>query len=202
KAVAFYYKFKGTSYDGEMKEPIKAEWFIQGYDKSRSVLFDEDGKVTEVEILNGKDGWDKVGDQSAEHETDEQLDEIRENIYLNWIMMLVPLKGKEFRLTAADETSVGDHRAVGLTVERDKHASITLYFDKETNLLVKYERKLKHEGHEYHEVGIASDYRDVQGTKQSFKLEVSWDGAKHADFVATEMKLHEKPLDDKLFEKP
>jgi hypothetical protein len=204
KPVAFYYKFKGTAYEGDKKTPTVGEWFIQGYDKDRSVEFDEDGKVTEIEVLNGKDGWIKEGDQPTERQSDDQLALRRELIYLNWVTMLAPLKGNEFRLSTADETTVGDRKAVGIVVKHDKHRPVTLYFDKETNLLVEYERKFKDpdKGSDVDEVCLLSDYRDVQGTKQPFKAEVTWDGAKYVDLTITEMKLHEKPLDDKLFEKP
>ncbi len=204
KPVAFYYKVKGTAYEGDKKTPTAGEWYIQGYDKDRSVEFDEDGKVTEIEVLNGKDGWIKEGDQPTERQSDDQLALRRELIYLNWVTMLAPLKGKEFRLSTADETTVGNRKVVGIVVKHDKHRPVTLYFDKEINLLVEYERKFKDpdKGNDVDEVCRLSDYRDVQGTKQPFKAEVKWDGAPYVDLTITEMKLHEKPLDDKLFEKP
>ena len=49
---------------------------------------------------------------------------------------------------------------------------------------------------------MTSDYRNVQETKQAFKVEVFWDGVKVSDLLISEMKLHEKPLDEKLFSKP
>jgi hypothetical protein len=49
---------------------------------------------------------------------------------------------------------------------------------------------------------IVSDYRSVQDTKQSFKMEIPWDKETVFDVVMTELKLSEKPLDEKLFVKP
>ncbi|HKD37926.1 MAG TPA: hypothetical protein VKB78_14035 [Pirellulales bacterium] len=204
KPVAFYYKVKGTLYEGEKKTPTAGEWFIQGYDKERSISFDEDGKTAEIEVVNGKDGWIKEGDQPAERQTDDQIGLRRELVYLNWVTMLAPLKGKDFRLSMAGSAPVGDRKTVAITVEHDKHRPVTLYFDKDTNLLLKYERKFKNPdtGNDVVEDCLLSDYRDVQDTKQPFKAEVKWDGAPYVDLTITEMKLHEKPLDDKLFEKP
>jgi hypothetical protein len=204
KPVAFYYKFKGTVYDGDNKTPINAEWFIQGYDKERSVSFGEDGKAAEIEVLNGKDCWLKVVDQPTELQSDEQLQYHRELIYVNWVTMLAPLNGKEFHLSKADDTVVDDRKAMGIKVEHDKHQPIKLYFDKENKLLVKYTRKLKDPdtGKDVDEECVFSDYRDVQQTKQPFKADVTWDGAKYLELALTQVKLHEKPLDDKLFEKP
>jgi hypothetical protein len=42
----------------------------------------------------------------------------------------------------------------------------------------------------------------VQGTKQAFKVVQSWNGTKTSDLQITEMKLYDKPLDEKLFSKP
>jgi hypothetical protein len=204
KPVAFYFKFKEVQYDGDKKTLTTGEWFLQGHDQERAVSFDEDGKTTEIVVLNGKDGWSKEADQPAERLSDEQLEYQQEMVFLNWVTMLAPLKGKEFRLATSDETTVGDRKAVGITVTQEKHRPVTLYFDKESHLLVKWKRKLKDPdtSKEVDEECVFSDFRDVQGTKQPFKAEVTWDGAKVMDLTVTEAKLHEKPLDDKLFEKP
>jgi outer membrane lipoprotein-sorting protein len=205
KFVGMYFKVKGTAYDEDKKKtPLSYEWFIQGEDKERTVSLDEDNKVTEVEVVNGKEGWVKEGDQASENLSSEQLESRREIIYLNWATMLVPSKVEGFRLSLLDETTVAGRKAVGILVSHDKHGPLKLYFDKETHLLVKYERKFKNVevGKEFEEECVYSDYKDVQETKQPVKIEVSWNGMKLCDLQISEMKLSEKPLDEKLFTKP
>jgi hypothetical protein len=205
KAVGLYFKVKGTAYDDDMQRTrLSFEWFIQGYDKERTVSFDGDDKVTEVEAINGKEGWTKYGDRATEKLSSEQLESRRDEIYLNWVTMLVPLKAKGFRLSPLAETSIAGRKAVGILVVQDKHDRISLYFDKNTHLLMKYERKYNNVavGKVVDEECVYSDYRNLQETKQPFKMEVFWDGKKVYDLRILEMKLHEKPLDDGLFSKP
>ncbi|HEV2968351.1 MAG TPA: hypothetical protein VGY55_00080 [Pirellulales bacterium] len=205
KVVGLYFKVRGTAYDEDnQRTRLSFEWFIQGYDKERTVSLDGDNKVTEVEAINGKEGWTKDGDQATEKLSKDQLESRREEIYLNWVTMLVPLKAKGFRLSSLAETSIAGRKAVGILVVQDKHDPVSLYFDKETHLLIEYERK-------YNNVAVGkvvdeeckySDYRNVRETKQPFKMEVFWEGKKVYDLRISEMKLHEKPLDDSLFSKP
>jgi outer membrane lipoprotein-sorting protein len=204
KFVAIYAKSKGTSYEAEKKTPLSYEWFCQGFDKMRTVSFDENNKVVGVEVLNGKEGWVKDGDQATEQLSSEDLESRHEFIYMSWATMLVPLKAQGFRLSPLDETSVAGRKAVGILVSHDKHNPLKLYFDKETHLLVKSQCKDKNliVGKEVDEECVYSDYRNVEETKQSFRVEEFWDGVKATDLLVSEMKLYEKPLDDKLFSKP
>jgi hypothetical protein len=204
KFVAMYYKVKGTEYDGDMKTPISFEWFFQGDDKETAISYDENDKVTEVEVVNGKEGWTKDASRVTEPMTKEQIEFQQEMIYLNWATMFVPLKAKGFRLSLIGETEVAGRKAVGILVSHDKHGPLKLYFDKETHLLAKYQRKFKDPdaGKELNEECVFSDYRTAQDTKQPFKGETFWDGVKANEFRIVEMKLYDKPLDEKLFSKP
>jgi hypothetical protein len=204
KLVAMYYKVKGTEYDGDMKTPISFEWFFQGDDKETAISYDENDKVTDVEVVNGKEGWTKDASRMTEPLSKERIESRQEDVYLNWVTMFVPLKGKGYRLSPLGETEVGGRKAVGIIVSHDKHAPLKLFFDKETHLAVKHQRKRKSEedGKEYIEECVYSDFRTVQDTKQPFKVEASWDGVKVAEFRIVEMKLYDKPLDERLFSKP
>jgi hypothetical protein len=113
------------------------------------------------------------------------------------------MKAKEFRLTFLDETSVAGRKAAGILVMHDGHPTFKLYFDKETHLLVKGQAKETFYGGKVRDVEcLFSDYRDVQGIKQPFAIETFLDGTKDSDEQFIEMKLFDKPLDEKLFSKP
>jgi len=133
----------------------------------------------------------------------------QELIYLSWATMLVPLKGTGFRLSPLGETSVGGRKAVGVLVTHEKHSPLKMYFDAETHLPVNYQRKFKNVeyenvaiGNEVSEECVFSDYRNVQETRQYFRVVTFWDGMKVIDLTISEQKFYEKPLDDKLFTKP
>jgi hypothetical protein len=204
KFTGAYFKVKGTNFEGENKTPTAFEWFLEERDKMRAVMLDENGKTAEVEVVNGKEGWSKHSENATEPLTEDRLKENLEMCYLNWATSLFPLKAADFRLSVVGESDVAGQKAVGILVKRDKHDPLTLYFDKQNHLLVKYQRRLKsaEAPQVVNEEALFSDYKDVQGTKQAFKVEVFWDDHKVSDLTIAEIKLFEKPMDEKLFAKP
>ncbi|HEX4000457.1 MAG TPA: hypothetical protein VHX65_18035 [Pirellulales bacterium] len=205
KVVGLYFKMKGTSYDGDAKAPFAYEMYIAP-DKIRTVSLDEDGQVSDIEVVNGKQGWDKDDEDEASGLSAQSIAAEHDVIYENFATMLVPLKAKVYRLTSIPDTEVAGHTAVGILVRRDKHPDLKMYFDKDTHLLAKLQCKIKDADEdtatEHDQEIIYSDYREVQGTKQPFKFEQLWDGTKVADCVILAQKLFEKQLDAKLFQKP
>jgi hypothetical protein len=89
-------------------------------------------------------------------------------------------------------------------VTRDKQPAVTLYFDKETALLVKRDAVVKDEFQKWKEAldeAYLSDYKDVGGVKFFTKLKVVRDGKPMIEATLSDQKVNEK-LDAKLFEKP
>jgi hypothetical protein len=204
KFTATHAKSKGTEYEADKKTPVSYETFSDGSEKDRILSFDEDNKLTGIEVINGEDVWEKNGDQEAVKLSGEQLHARREFAYVIWVVMLFPLKADDFHLSVLDDSEVGGRKAVGILVKHEKHDPVRLYFDKETHLFVKLQHQCKNpeDGKEYDEECVVSDYRSVQETKQPFKYETFWDKKKVSDLLVTEMKLYDKPLDEKLFTKP
>jgi hypothetical protein len=107
KFVGMFYKAKGMAYEGDNKVPLSYEWSFQGNEAMRTVTFDENNKISEVEVVNGNEGWVKDGDQATENLSKEQLKSRRELIYVNWATMFVPLKSEGIRLALQNEKRVG-----------------------------------------------------------------------------------------------
>ena len=205
KTKAGRYRVKGTLYEGDKKVALNWEWTFQGMDKMRSVAFDQDGKkASETEVVNGKKGWVKEAGQPTEELSNDQVASQLDTIYTNWATMLVPLKAEGFRLKPLKEATVHGRKAVGILIAHDKQRPLKFYFDKESGLLVKLERPFNNVevGKVVTEETLYSDFREVQGTKQPFKMVTFWDGVKVGDLSATEIRLYEMPLDEKLFSKP
>lgn len=118
--------------------------------------------------------------------------------------MLVPLLKEGFQLSTLKDTKVDGRPAEGILITHEKHRPLRYFFDKETHLLVKSERTLSKSESENEgiEETIWSDYRTIQGTKQAMKASVRWDGVEVSEAKTTELKLYEKPLDEKLFAQP
>jgi hypothetical protein len=204
KIAASRAKFKGTGYQGNEKMPVSYEWAFQGLDKMRTVSLDENGKPNEIEVLNGAEGWCKEGGKPAEAISEAQRKSRSELIYVDWISYLTPLKGTEFRLTTLPEITVAGHKASGVLVHHPKHDDVKLYFDNDTHMLVKYDRRFDNvdAGKVFDEETTYSEFREVNGTKQAFKIATYWDGTKVCDGSFESIELFDKPLDDKLFAKP
>ena len=204
KFTRMHGKSKGTWYDGDKKTPVSYETFFDGSEKARILSFDEDNKLRSIEVINGKDVWEKDDDQETETLSGERLKDRLEFVYVCWATQLFPLKTQEFHLSVVDENDVGGRKAVGILVKHENREPLKLYFDKETHLLVKVQGKYKNpdDGKEYDEEDVYSDYRSVQETKQPFRCESFLDKKKDTDLLITEMTPYKTPLDEKLFTKP
>ncbi len=201
KIVSMKFKLKSTSFVGDDKVGALSETAISGNDKMRVATFDENGKTESVEVINGQRGWAKAG--QTEDLTEKQIEYWRESIVLNWTTLLVPLKSKEYRLKLADEITLNDRKLVGVTIDRENKPAIKVYFDKETHLFVKTQRKYKNEeDKEIDEESFYSEYKDLPQIMQPMKCVTMENGVKVSEATVTEVTFFEKPLDDKLFEKP
>jgi hypothetical protein len=129
---------------------------------------------------------------------------INEVHQLNVLSLQPLLNDKEFKLTVEGDKKVGDKEAKVVKVAREKRPTVTLYFDKESGLLVKSDMKVKDEFQNWKEAldeSYFEDYKDVGGRKVFTKLRVVRDGKTMIEGTLSDQKVHDK-LDPKLFEKP
>jgi hypothetical protein len=196
----YAFKLKGIHYgDNNQKLPFTAIVLSQGPEKG--VLLQEieamGGKSFDLTVINGKEGWTKTGKGEARPLSADDLHEEKENLYFNWIGTLVPLKGKDFKLTPLDEIKVEGRAAAGFTVVCKGHYDVKFWFDKETGLLAKSERKIK----DGREEMVFTTYKDVDGIKLPTKVSVKLDGQPHYEYEVTEARVQDR-LDEKMFAKP
>ncbi len=204
KLPATTVKFKGTFHGQGEGIPMTGEVTTLGPDKQRVEIEVEAGgqKVTILIVLAGDKAWTKLGKDLKELDKDE-VAEMKEAAYAGWVATLAPLKDKQFKLATVGETKIGDRPALGVKVSSKGHRDVDLYFDKETNLLVKTESRVKDEGNgqEVTQEQFTSDHKEVQGIKQSRKYTVKRNGKLFMEGESTEVTLAEK-LDDSTFAKP
>jgi hypothetical protein len=198
-------KFKGTFHGMGMNLPMTGDLFANGPDQFKVDITVEAGGMTIpiVNVIDGDKGWAKVADQVVELNPD-QLAEARDQAYAGWVVTLAPLvKGKDFTLATAGEVLVDDKPALGVKVSSKGRGDVTLYFDKASHLLVKYESRVKDEGtgQEVTEEAFPTDYKEVQGTKQAMKFKTLRDGKLYLEGEMTEITLSDK-LDAGTFAKP
>jgi hypothetical protein len=154
-------------------------------------------------VVNGKQGWTKMGDMTKEM-TAEELDVQRGQIYHGWVASLLPLKEKEYKLSEFGNDTINGRPAVGVNVNRDGRPTVTLLFDKEKGLLLKSSTIVKspeNDNKEVVEEVIYSEYKEVEGIPSPTKLLINRDGKKFVEAEISDLKLLEK-LDDSVFGKP
>jgi hypothetical protein len=127
----------------------------------------------------------------------------KRQVYLQAIpSLLVPLKGKGFKLESAGEEKVGDKPAAGIKVTGPDGKDFTLYFDKESGLPAKLVAKvIGFGGEEFTQTTIYTEYKDFDGIKKAIKAESKRDGEDFIKSEITEFKVLDK-VDPKAFSEP
>lgn len=192
------WKGKGNFYGFGDGVPYTGEWCIQGDDQ-----FKMDIAGTFVLVVNRNQGW--IVEQGTPRElTKDEMAEQKESMYASAVIHRLPLKQRGITLTSLGEEKVGERPAVGVKVASAGHRDISLYFDKDTHLVVKAAFKVKAREQGDKEVlqeTYFSDYKDVDGIKMAMKEVIKRDGKNYVDGESFDVQLPEK-LDDKVFSKP
>lgn len=178
-----------------------SETELQLPDRLRTVAESKLGKF--VQVLNADKGWIKLGDLGREC-VKEEMDELREQLNARQIARLSVLSDPDYKLSPLGEEKIDDRTVIGMRVEHKGYRDISLYFDKETNLLVKMETRIKDPlrgGEEIAAETLYNDYKNVDGVMTAHKVTIKWDGKVYIEDEVTEMKYAEK-IDDSVFEKP
>jgi outer membrane lipoprotein-sorting protein len=206
KTPATTFKCKATVDDDGKKGEFSGTWSIQLPDKYRGELeLVHDGRTETVTIvINGDKGWaHDVGRNKTEDAPEDAMTIIKADFgALHLAHSLVPLSGKEYKLSPLAEVKIDNNAAVGVKVERKDLPDVDLYFDKESHLPVKAEVRVKEKGGE--EVLHAfrfQDYKEDGGVKHFTKLTVHRADKEIVVMELSELKRLEK-VEANLFEKP
>jgi hypothetical protein len=185
---------------------LDTEWTVQVPDKLRlQMTVAVQGQTIDLLIiLNGEKLWFLANGQLQESPPP-QLTEMLTEMNRMWATSLTPLlAGDEFQLATAKEKAVNGKPAAGVAVQNGKRPVVTLYFDKETGLLVKREATVKDslmDDKEVLEEAVVSDYKEHGGRKFHTRVVVTRDGKPFYRSEVSMPRAVEKP-DPKLFDKP
>jgi len=189
-----------------------SEWTVQAPDKLRfqATTSIQGATVNLTVVLNGEKIWFLVNGQFFLEVPPPQLAEVLTGMNRMWATSLTPLlagevgDGDEFQLATAKEKVVNGKPAAGVAVRNGKRPIVTLYFDKETGLLVKREATVKDPAGDDKEVleeAVISDYKEADGRKYHTRVVVTRDGKPYCRSEVSMPRAVEKP-DPKLFDKP
>jgi hypothetical protein len=152
-------------------------------------------------VVNGDTAWQDNGGK-VEETSKERLAELQEEAYVQWVSLLAPLKkNTDFRLIPLPQTKINERTATGIKVERKPYPAIELYFDDETKLLVKLQRKTKQSGVEFQKQVYFSEFKEVDGVRLPFHIVELLNDKKLSDVKVAGYKLLEK-ADERMFSKP
>jgi hypothetical protein len=159
---------------------------------------------TQTVCYDGKELWIALnGKVMTTLNKEEELAALKEAMYAEEMAGLALLGDKNLELSIIGEDKVNDMPVVGVRVSSKGHKDVSLYFDKNSNLLVKMEnRGLDFQTQqEVAEERILSDYKDHEGVKRPMKVTMNREAKKFIEMEFTEIKTVDK-LDDGTFDKP
>ena len=201
KLLATQVKGKGTIYLPVAEITFTSEGAAQLPDKYKSTLqFEINGaKFTQVQTLLGDKASILVNGNPQELD-DNMRKEIKEQVYVEHVTSLVPLRETGFTLTALPEGQVDGQPALGIKITSKGHRDVSIYFDKKTALIVKaaYQAYDPLTMKEVAQEQFYQDYKEQDGIKYPTKSLVNQDGKKFMKIEVTEYKNLDK-LDDSVF---
>jgi hypothetical protein len=171
KAYTWKVSQKPTYRVPEDRDAITVELSVQFPDRFRRVLTRtgrRDGKSTITLVVDGAKGWYKAGGETRGLVKEELANE-KEDLYLEWVLRLYPLRDKQFKLQPLGETKVKGKDAVGLKVSCKGRPDVRLYFDKGTGLPVKCERPVQKPAEKVDETIYFEGYQEAKGIKWPVK---------------------------------
>ncbi len=207
KYKAFTMKMKGKANAQGMAIDFTMDLMVQEPDKSKfSMDIAIMGQSFNVlQVVDGDKGWKKnPGMTEAEAMTKDELAEHKEQTYARTLENLLVLNDKKYKLTPLGDSKVGDADVVGIKISSEGHRDVSLYFDKQSNLLLKSETNSKDPmmgDKEFAQETIYSDYKEASGVKYAAKMVIKRDGMEYVTGEATEWTPSEK-LEAGVFAKP
>lgn len=198
-------KMKGTFHGMGMALPYTGTWTMALPDRMRFTIVSEAGgqQITFTRVFNRDKGWTNVAGMTTDM-TKEEIAEMQHELYAWRVLMLhTVVKDPGYTLTSLGEMEVDKKPAVGVRISRKGQRDLSLYLDKESGLPVRLERLVLDEasGKEVMQEEVYSDYKEIEGVKQSLKMLIKREGKIYVDGQATEFKV-ENHLDDSAFGKP
>ena len=204
KYKAGQWKVKGIMNFMDMKMDYTADYTFQRPGEFRFDMEATFGgqKIAITAASNGKIAWEK-GFGKVQNMPKKKAEAFLHSVYCMHLSSLMPLKEKEYTLSAGGEENVDGKPALGVLVTRKGHPDISFFFDKESSLLVKFQTKTWDEftNKDATQEAFFKDYKKKDGHLYFHKMIVKRDGKDLLEEEFSDQKSIEK-LDAKLFAKP
>lgn len=174
KFKAYTFEAKGVLYVKGRESPLSSDGVAQ---LPGQIKVTHNGVVTSM--VNGNKGWFVAEDKTLEMTKDE-LTVYQEQLYEDWVTLLLPLNEKAFDLSLLQESELNGQRTVGVRVSQQDHQDVDLFFDEKSGLLVKTQRVIRSlEGKKVKQETFLENYKDVDGVNVPMKTTRLVDGKKY-----------------------
>lgn len=163
---------------------------------------DYDGGLKFVQVLDRDKGWISTNNDVKGMDST-NLQSIREQLYVNYLLTLVPLREPRFTLESIPQRRLEGVIAQGFVIKCKGQRDVSLYVEKENGLPLMVKAKsidpntlIEHDQETYF-----SGYAVIQGIQFPRRWNVYHDGNKSMELNFEDFKLLDK-VDDILFAKP
>ncbi len=197
-------KVTGDAGGQELTATFEGSWRGLDHYRIEAEISHGGQNATAVIVISGNQGWAKFAEKD-DNPPDEVIGAIKNALYaMRTPQFLVSLTGAAYKLSPTGEDKVGDKPVLGVRVSHKDFKDVSLFFDKESGLLVKSAvqvtvREGKEVPMEFHYV----DYKDFDGIKQPSKVTIK---AQDQEVKEITMQIDSvvggKQLPDSTFEKP
>jgi len=191
-------KGEGVMVVGKEEQPFTDTLAITLPDRLKHAV-DLEQRAKVVTVLSGEQGWTLAGG-TVTMMSKELRDEIGEEIYVWSLATLVPLTRGAYDLAPLPESKVDGRAALGVRVRTKGKPEAKLYFDKETQLLIKITRPAKFAGAVIEKEYLFRAFREFDGVKLPTQAVETVAGRKFSELKRTTYDLR-KP-DDSQFNRP
>jgi outer membrane lipoprotein-sorting protein len=160
-------------------------------------------KTNYVRVIDGDGGWLSLNGAVRELPKT-PLSQYGPEWGVEFAAELLTFKGKAYKLTALGKVKIDNQTVVGVKVAREGVPDVTLYFDRDTNLLLKRVVTIPSPaaGGQDTQVEIEyADYKEAEKIKYASKVTIIRNGKNKTELNITEFKTVDK-LEDSLFKKP
>jgi outer membrane lipoprotein-sorting protein len=198
-------KFKGTMEIQGLTFDITGETSVQKPDKVKNVMkLEIKGKTIDViTVFNGKKLWVNTMGQTKEIDDEKILNAAREEMQTEGAGSFSDFLKPPYELSSIGDVKVKGKDAVGIRVSKKGQKDISLFFDKQSHLVVKTEMRTldAQSGQEITQEKFIVGYQEKDGLKIAKRVEIVKDGKTFMDIEITDTTPLEK-LDDAVFAKP
>jgi hypothetical protein len=158
-------------------------------------------KINVKVIFDGEKGWLNFNGTTMDA-PEATIKEFKDGAHLMEVSKLTGLGDKKYKIESLGESKVEDKPVLGIRVSTEGQRDVNLFFDKETYLILKTERRaVTMTEQEVTEERINQSFDEVEGLKIPKKVLVLRDGKKYVESEETETKVLDS-IDKSEFAKP